>query len=209
MDVRPGLWPAVGVALLGHGAVLTQLKLESPAPAPEGLRASVMTVTVRPLVPQRDPQEPQPQPQVQPAVAPQLAEVTAPARMPDPVQVAKAPEAAAAPVLDPPYLPRGELTVAPKLLTHADVPFPDEVSGIVDLTVRLTLFIDERGAVQRVRLDTPDVPAPFERAVQETFGAARFAPGELDHVPVRSQVRLEVQFEAPRMASGGSRRSPS
>lgn len=206
MDVRPGLWPAVGVALLGHGAILTQLKLESPAPAPEGVRAAVMTVTVRPLVPQHEVQEPPPPAQ---PVAASSVEAPAPARRPDPVTVAKAPEAAAAPVLDPPYLPRGELTVAPKLLTHADVPFPDEVSGIVDLKVRLTLFIDERGTVQRVRLDTPNVPPPFERAVQETFGAARFAPGELDHVPVRSQVRLEVQFEAPRMASGGSRRSPS
>ena len=101
------------------------------------------------------------------------------------------------PAPDAPYYPRGQLTVAPRLLGHVDVPFPTDVDGTVDLKVRVTLFIDEGGRVQKLRLDTPDVHPAFERSIREAFAAARFSPGEMDSVAVRSQVRLEIDFQAP------------
>ena len=122
------------------------------------------------------------------------------ARGPGPVdeQVAKdrsAPEEGGA-FLD--YLPRSKLSVAPAPLTAVDVPFPAEVSGIVNLTVQLTLFIDEQGRVRRVRIDSAAIPSAFAAAVLNTFLEARFKPGEVDNVAVRSQVRLEVEFHANR-----------
>ena len=122
------------------------------------------------------------------------------ARAPGPVdeQIAKdrsAPEEGDA-FLD--YLPRSKLSVAPAPLTAVDVPFPAEVSGIVNLTVQLTLFIDEQGRVRRVRIDSAAIPSAFAAAVLNTFLEARFKPGEVDNVAVRSRVRLEVEFRANR-----------
>jgi TonB family protein len=110
------------------------------------------------------------------------------------------PEPAAMPTAvpqEPAYLPRGELTVPPRPLDAIDVPFPEDVVGLVDLKVRVTLFIGEDGQVRRVRIDTPNVAEPFERAIRASFSAARFSPGELHEVPVRSQLRIEVAFAAP------------
>lgn len=114
-------------------------------------------------------------------------------------QIAKdrsAPEDEGSAFLD--YLPRSKLSVAPAPLTAVDVPFPAQVSGIVNLTVQLTLFIDEQGRVRRVRIDSAAIPSAFAAAVLNTFLEARFQPGEVDNVAVRSQVRLEVEFHANR-----------
>jgi hypothetical protein len=137
--------------------------------------------------------------------APVVREPSAP---PQPVAAATA-QASSPPPPDPVYLPRGQLTVAPKLLSEVDLPFPPDVEGIVDLKVKVTLFIDEEGAVQRVRVDTPNVHPSFERVLRDSFAAARFSPGELNQARVRSQLRLEADFQAPSAVSGGSRRPPS
>ncbi len=107
---------------------------------------------------------------------------------------------------EPVYLTRGELTVAPRPLGTVDVPFPEDVVGLVDLKVQVTLFIDEEGEVRQVRIDTPQVAEPFERAIRASFGAARFSPGQVGDMPVRSQVRVEVAFAAP---NAGTRRPRS
>jgi len=211
LEAPRGLWQAVTLALAGHGAVLAWLGAMEPQAAPQGaMRAAPVSFFVRPVL------WPAPEPELAPAPA-EVASVPAatlgaPAaaepepRLPvtppwphvaDPVL----PEAGAPPA-EAPYLPRGELTVPPSPIGIVDVPFPEDVAGLVDLKVRITLFIDEEGAVQRIRLDTPDVHPSFERAIRETFSAAKFHPGERDQVAVRSQMRLEVDFQAP-----GARRS--
>jgi periplasmic protein TonB len=96
------------------------------------------------------------------------------------------------------YLPRNRLSVAPEVLTNVDVQFPPGVTGIVDLTARITLFIDEKGTVRRLRFDSAGIPSAFATSVLDTFLNARFKPGEVDGVAVRSQVRLEVEFHAKR-----------
>jgi hypothetical protein len=108
---------------------------------------------------------------------------------------AAAPARPAAP--EAPYLPRSQLSAAPRPQSMVEVAFPQDVTGVVDLTLQATLFIDEHGVVQRIRVDTPDVHPSFERAVRETFGPARFTPGERDGTPVRSQLRIQVEFHAP------------
>jgi hypothetical protein len=96
------------------------------------------------------------------------------------------------------YLPRNRLSVVPQVLTNVDVQFPTEVSGIVDLRVRITLFVDEKGTVRRVRFDSAAIPSSFAAAVLDTFLKARFKPGEVDGVAARSQIRLQVEFHANR-----------
>lgn len=202
LDSRPGFWQAVAVALLGHGAVLAWFATVGPQPAPQGaLRATPVAFLVRPV------QWSAPtQPDIEPPAAAQATLGAPPAPEPaqravppQPVQaaaVSATPETPGAPAAEAPYLPRGELTVPPRPLGVVDVPFPEDVPGVVDLKVRITLFIDERGSVQRIRLDGPEVHPSFERTIRETFAAAKFSPGERDQVAVRSQIRVEVEFQA-------------
>jgi hypothetical protein len=96
------------------------------------------------------------------------------------------------------YLPRNRLSVVPQVLTNVDVQFPAEVTGIVDLKAQITLFVDEKGTVRRVRFDSAAIPSSFAAAVLDTFLKTRFKPGEVDGLAVRSQIRLEVEFHANR-----------
>lgn len=204
--MRPGFWHAAALSVAAHALVLAHLRDGPGEPAPAGARSGgTWHVTVRaPAAPAAErPPARQAAPAAAPAVAPEKA-----GPPPSGAQVAAAlpaaREQAPAPV-EVPYLPRGQLTVPPRVLGLVNVPFPDGVTGVVDLRVQVTLFIDEAGLVQRIRVDTPDVHPAFDRSLRETFGAARFAPGEVDGVPVRSQMRLEVEFSAPSRASAGSR----
>lgn len=225
MRQSPAFWQAVGLTLLGHGVVLGWLAAAQPPAALHGAKqGSGMTFLVRPLqlaAPEAASPPASPWPAEAGAALPSPAAPAdpqraagggapgaepSPAPAPAPAPLALAPATAPAAAGTGPeasYLPRGELTVPPRPLGPVDVPFPPDVEGMVDLRVRITLFIDERGAVQRVRVDTPDVHPAFERSIREAFGQARFSPGELDQVAVRSQLRLEVEFSAP----GGRRRS--
>lgn len=206
MERRRGFWQAVALTLLGHGAVFAWLATVQPAAAPYGaLQGAPLAFQVRPLQPSA------PTAPVPPASETSAAlrgttesslpappkEADRPATASPPQAPAPTPERTSAAAPEAPYLPRGQLTVPPRLVGHVDVPFPSDVDGTVDLKVRVTLFIDERGAVQKLRLDTPDVHPAFERSIREAFAAARFSPGELDSVAVRSQVRLEIEFQAP------------
>jgi TonB family protein len=211
LDRRRGFWQAVALTLLGHAAVFAWLGTVQTAPAPHGaLHGAPPAFQVRPL-------QPSAPARVEAPAAPDTAAAlrgktgsSLPAVSQEPVHAAAAapaPTAAATTFSDPraadaPYLPRGQLTVPPTLVGHVDVPFPPDVDGTVDLKVRVTLFIDERGKVQKLRLDTPHVHPAFERSIREAFAAARFNPGELDRVPVRSQVRLEIDFVAPSRGGG-------
>lgn len=218
MPGRRGLWPVLVVVLLAHAAALTFV---ATAPAPPQGRAGVQplrTLYVRAVQPQPGaPPEPAapaaPEAAAQPGAPPAVAAaIPAPAETRALPRVERPSGSGAEPTPDPqaaasaagaeaPYHPRGELTVPPRLLSSVNVAFPEEVKGIVALKVRIALFIDEQGAVQRIRIDTPDIHPSFERAVREAFADARFTPGQLEATAVRSQIRLEVEFSAANRAA--------
>lgn len=213
MALPARFWSLVGVTVLAHGAVLSALHSMRPDAQPAvGPRPQAIVFQTRVLggpatKPASEPPllaaspraaepakaaEPPP-----PAIAPAPVAVAATPTLPSEPVAAEAPEASATIGDDAPYLPRRLLTVPPTLLGAVDVPFPEDVPGLVDLKVQITLFIDEDGRVRRIRVDTPQQVHPaFERVLRETWGEARFTPGELHQVPVRSQIRLEVDFEA-------------
>ncbi len=98
------------------------------------------------------------------------------------------------------YVPRELLSRPPRPVSDIGIPSPDTGSVEFDLSVELTLFIDETGAVQRVRIEDPGLAPTLEQAAAAVFQAARFTPGEMDGVAVRSMVRVAVRFEAARVA---------
>lgn len=185
-----GFWPVLALVVIAHGAVLTQWRTAPWSVEDRPDRPPTTQVfQVRPVQPAAPTEGKPPAAAAGPSQAP-----PAPAPQPQPAAPAVA---GAVPPVDPPYIPRSQLTVPPRLAASVDVLFPPDVQGVVNLTVQATLFIDEDGIVRRVRVETPGVHPSFERAILEAFSSARFSPGELEGLPVRSQLRVEVEFHAP------------
>jgi hypothetical protein len=184
--LQPRLAPAIALAVLGHAAVLSQVP-SVLRPLPHGqVAGAVETFPFRTRL-------------LQPPPAAIAAPTLLAAADPQPQQAAPpAPAPPLQPPAEPVYVPRGQLTRAPQPLAEVDVPFPQDVSGLVDLRVQVSLFIDETGQVRRVQFDSAAVPPAFARAVVDTFTRARFSPGEIGRAPVPSQIRIEVEFHAPR-----------
>jgi periplasmic protein TonB len=203
----PAFRVALAVVLLGHAAALWQLASSQPSlkgGRPEGtaiILAKLLTVAERNQPADKSNSvsalalssefaaEPQ-RPMSAPA---EIAELPISGRDRPPPGLAHAsadedPDA----FLD--YLPRDRLTVPPTPLTDVQVPFPEQVAGTVNLRVVASLFIDEFGKVRRVRLDSPGVPSAFAHVIIDTFLATRFKPAEIETAPVRSHVRLEIEF---------------
>ncbi|HZY19501.1 MAG TPA: energy transducer TonB [Ramlibacter sp.] len=194
---QPAFRLAVAAAIALHAGLLlgwpTAAAPAPPATGPGGGKLKLRHVPA-PQAPAAAPLAPQPAAvgAVQAAKLPPASPPPAPSVPQDTAAPLAAP--AAQPAGEPEYLPRSRLTVPPRPRDEVSIPFPDEVKGVVDLKVRVALFIDEAGTVQRVKLETADVPPVFAEAVQKAFLATRFSPGELDARPVRSQVRIEVAF---------------
>lgn len=93
------------------------------------------------------------------------------------------------------YLPRSALSGFPSALEPIFVPYPEGVP-YGDWRVIFTLFIDTDGSVRHVRSGTANLPAALEQAARQAFATARFKPGEVDGQPVKSRIRVEVEFSA-------------
>lgn len=94
------------------------------------------------------------------------------------------------------FLARSLLAVPPVPLTPVLISYPD-VAGLSErYSSELTLFIDETGAVVRVRAEAGALPPVLEEAARNAFMSVRFRPGELaEHGAVKSRIRVEVVFE--------------
>lgn len=95
---------------------------------------------------------------------------------------------------DDQYLPRSQLTVPAALLTDVVVPYPDVQLSEGSHTVTLALFVDEIGAVRRVRVES-SAPAELEKIARQSFLDAVFRPADLNGQPAKALVRVEVIFE--------------
>lgn len=63
-------------------------------------------------------------------------------------------------------------------------------------SLQLTLFINESGLVDRVTSAVTNLDPEFQERVTQLFRNARFQPGEIDGIPVKSQIQIEVSVEA-------------
>lgn len=91
------------------------------------------------------------------------------------------------------YYPPGELEQRPLIMSHVEPEFPERAPYPIG-TVVLQLYISERGTVDRVAVESPNVPAAFAEAARNAFGGARFRPGMRHGAPVKSLLRIEVGF---------------
>lgn len=93
----------------------------------------------------------------------------------------------------PEYHPAGLLDPPPRILQAGEPAYPENVrraEGIVVL--RVLIGADGRLEALQVARSTP--PGLFDASALTAFAAARFAPGYLAGVPVKSQMILEVTY---------------
>jgi TonB family protein len=78
---------------------------------------------------------------------------------------------------------------------HAIEPeYPDDANDRERYIV-LRVFISERGTVDDVAVQAAGAADAFENSARAAFARARFAPGILRGVPVKSQLLVEVKFD--------------
>lgn len=94
------------------------------------------------------------------------------------------------------YFPRKQLTVSPQPLMPIHVSWPNSVSSLGKKSARFTLFIDAAGIVREMVADTHSLPPAMEEAALQAFRQARFSPGMRNGLPVKSILRIEIEFEA-------------
>lgn len=95
---------------------------------------------------------------------------------------------------DADYLSASRLSQRPAAVGAIDVPYPDMPSNATVAPLVLTLFINERGTVDRIQVENDDAPAAFAEAARSAFALAVFTPGRIDAHAVKSQLRIEVDF---------------
>jgi hypothetical protein len=95
------------------------------------------------------------------------------------------------------YLPRSALTVLPRVRSEVLLDYPSGAPA-GRFRAKVTLFVDEAGAVRRVRFQPLDAefPSVFQDEVRQRFSAATISPGEVDGRPVKAQHILVVDFDA-------------
>ncbi|MGH8698076.1 MAG: TonB family protein, partial [Burkholderiales bacterium] len=99
------------------------------------------------------------------------------------------------------YLP-SELDARPRLRSRIDPTYP-RVAPPDGGYVLLRLLISEEGRVERALVVVADPEGYFEQAAAEAFASARFSPGKLGGIAVKSQTWIEMKFH-PLVPSGSA-----
>lgn len=88
-----------------------------------------------------------------------------------------------------------ELAVLAEPLDIVKLAYPDELSGSTFIAkVRVRLFVDERGTVQKIELVESGPHPAFDAAAIKQWQQVRFKPGIRNGIAVKSQKLLELEF---------------
>jgi TonB family protein len=101
------------------------------------------------------------------------------------------PAPAAPPASD--YAVASRLDPGPQLLEDVEPVYPAE-AGLTEGSVVLRLLIGRAGTVDEVIVVRSLPKGVFDRSAVAAFSAARFSPGRMLGVPVKSQLTIEVHF---------------
>jgi len=112
------------------------------------------------------------------------------------------------PIRAPTYYRTDQLTKPPRPASQPKLDVPRTVARSVSGRVTLKLWIDERGKVESVEVESSNLPKTVSGMAAEAFGKLRFVPGELDGRRVRALMRIEVAYvngKPPQADSDGKR----
>ena len=96
------------------------------------------------------------------------------------------------------YFPASELDRKPYPMRRVDLDPPQARNGVEYYgKLRLDLFIDARGAVDRVEVVGAEVPERLRDNAVKAFSQTRWEPGRKWGIRVKSVKRVEIDFEPP------------
>ncbi len=87
----------------------------------------------------------------------------------------------------------GTLNPPPQPLTDIDPEYPREANGR-EGSVVIRILISDTGHVDEVAIVRATPAGLFDASAIAAFSAARFSPGYLNGVAVKSQLTVEVQY---------------
>ncbi len=99
------------------------------------------------------------------------------------------------PALPLPYLNARELDERPWAEVPVLIPFPETTWEGGRVEGMLELFIGEDGSVDRILVKDSTLPEEFEAVAVETFRGVKMQPGVKEGKPVRSIMKILVEFE--------------
>jgi len=100
------------------------------------------------------------------------------------------------------YYPPAELTRRARILRDVD-PYLGNLKNVPGSgKAIIVLWINEHGAVDRVKAEDSTLPEPFEAEIVSQFRLSRFAPAERDGVPAKSLMKVEVEVSPRTRLSG-------
>jgi hypothetical protein len=94
------------------------------------------------------------------------------------------------------YIPSAQLDHGPRVLEPVDIRYP-QFGASEDVTLLLSLFINERGELDRIEVDDPDRYPVFAATAIRAFSNVQFKPGQTLGRNVKSLMRVEVVFQPP------------
>lgn len=100
------------------------------------------------------------------------------------------------------YSPLDGLSKRPRLLRDPDFSQLEFVGFPTAGRAGLKLWIGTSGLVEKVEIDPSGFPDAVLRCIETAFKAARYAPAELNGVPVGVALRVEVSFDAQMLVPG-------
>ena len=105
------------------------------------------------------------------------------------------------------YFLSKELTEKPIVLEDINQDLRIALPGIEAQSLVLVLLINEEGLIDRVELEKTNLPMDIATQVINTFSSLKFQPGKIDHIAVKSQLKIEVQLEnsLPPLHLGGAK----
>ena len=96
------------------------------------------------------------------------------------------------------YFAASSLDVKPYPLRRVDLELPQEKNGIEYYgKLRLKVYINADGGVDRVEATQSTVPAKFRDDAVKAFSQVRWEPGRIWGIRVKSLKRVEIDFEPP------------
>lgn len=95
----------------------------------------------------------------------------------------------------PYYFPPQELSRKPQAAAPVPLDYPENAPLVAKNHVVLRLLISEAGDVDKIIVETADVPGELEALARLAFAQAKFQPGLRGETPVKSQMFVEITFE--------------
>lgn len=165
------------------------LEVRSIAAPPVQVSATEGLAAMESLPQEQTPPQPRPEEPATPSEPP-----PAPALTQEQLAEMQAQVAALYRKTDVEYLPRYKVDQPPVIHEQLELPWPKGEREDQRHVARFRLYIDETGVVRRITGESADLPAAFHYVVRDSFMAARFEPGVLAGQPVKTWIRIEVEF---------------